>query len=359
MTIIHVVEPFATGINTFIHELVSGMPNDNHIIIHGERDDNRELASIIAEYNKDVTFIPWNHAQRELKLVKDFRCYLSLRKLLKAHSFDVVHLHSSKAGAIGSFWSFTTRKKNVVYTPNAVSFLRTDVSKIKIKLFKFIEKCIYRSGVNIVSCSQSEYDTYKKAGIETRIIKNGVTIDKHTSKSISKNESHFKIVVNGKITTQKNPELVNSIAEHFKNDPSISFYWIGDGELKNMLDTTYVNVLGWCTKEQVYQELETADLYLSASLWEGLPLSCIEAMSFKLPLLLSNCPGNVDVVEHELNGYIFETGQEAIAVINELKNNPEKRQKMSEQSQLMYEKFSHHKCAGEYRKLYSTMIAKK
>ena len=36
MKIIHVAEPFATGINTFIHELVNGIPQHENIIIHGE-----------------------------------------------------------------------------------------------------------------------------------------------------------------------------------------------------------------------------------------------------------------------------------------------------------------------------------
>jgi hypothetical protein len=41
MTIIHVVEPFATGINTFLQELVFSMPSHEHIIVHGERKDCR------------------------------------------------------------------------------------------------------------------------------------------------------------------------------------------------------------------------------------------------------------------------------------------------------------------------------
>jgi glycosyltransferase involved in cell wall biosynthesis len=359
MTIIHVVEPFATGINTFIHELISGMSEDRHIIIHGERDDNRELASIIAEYKNDVQFVRWEHAQRELRFLKDFRSYLSLRKLLKKYSFDILHLHSSKAGAIGCFWSFTNRRKNVVYTPNAVSFLRTDVSKLKIKLFQFIEKCIHRSGVNIVSCSQSEYDAYKRIGIDTKTIKNGVTIEQDDNKELPTENPLFKIVVNGKITVQKNPETINKVAKHFEDDPSISFTWIGDGELKGVLDSSNINVVGWCTKEEVFEQLETADLYLSASLWEGLPLSCIEAMSFKLPLLLSNCSGNVDLVETGTNGYIFDSEQQAIEYIKELKDNPQKKKLMSDNSEKMYEEYDNYRCAQEYRELYSNLTNNK
>ncbi|RYM34010.1 glycosyltransferase [Brumimicrobium glaciale] len=355
MTIIHVVEPFATGINTFIRELVTGMPNDQHIIIHGERDDNRKLKSIIDEYGSNVKFVRWEHAQREIRIFKDLKSYFSLKKLLKQYSFDILHLHSSKAGTIGSFWSFINGKSNVVYTPNAVSFLRTDVSKIKIKLFKIIEKCIYRSGVNIVSCSPSEYDAYKDISVNTGVIRNGITIDASVKKNLPREKRQLSVVINGKITTQKNPEVINRIAKHFVGDSSIEFNWIGDGELKNVLKANNINILGWRTKEEVFEHLQSADLYLSASLWEGLPLSGIEAMSFKLPLILSDCSGNVDLVEDGTNGYTFHSEKQAIKYIEELKNNPQKIKRMSDNSQKMYENYNNYICAKNYRELYKKL----
>lgn len=359
MTIIHIVEPFATGINTFIRELVTGMPNDQHIIIHGERDDNRKLKSIFAEYKGNVKFVRWEHAQREIRFYKDFRSYLSLRKLLKSYSFDILHLHSSKAGVIGSFWSFINRKTNVVYTPNAVSFLRTDVSKLKIKLFKIIEQCISRSGVNIVSCSPSEYNAYKDISVNTRVIRNGITIDTKVQKELPQENRPLSVVINGKITTQKNPVAINKIAKHFEGDSSISFNWIGDGELKDVLKANNINILGWQTKEEVFEHLQSADLYLSASLWEGLPLSGIEAMSFKLPLILSNCSGNVDLVEDGKNGYTFNSEEQAITHIKELKNNLEKISRMSDNSQRMYEDYNNYICAKNYRELYKKLTKNK
>ena len=37
MTIVHVVEPFAAGIAVFVKSLTETMPDDVHIIVHGER----------------------------------------------------------------------------------------------------------------------------------------------------------------------------------------------------------------------------------------------------------------------------------------------------------------------------------
>ena len=37
MIVLHVVEPFAAGIAVFVKSLTEAMPNDTHIILHGER----------------------------------------------------------------------------------------------------------------------------------------------------------------------------------------------------------------------------------------------------------------------------------------------------------------------------------
>jgi hypothetical protein len=36
MIIVHIVEPFAAGIAVFVKSLTEAMPDDMHIIVHGE-----------------------------------------------------------------------------------------------------------------------------------------------------------------------------------------------------------------------------------------------------------------------------------------------------------------------------------
>ncbi len=43
MIILHVVEPFAAGIAVFVKSLTETMPDDTHIILHGER--KQEIAA--------------------------------------------------------------------------------------------------------------------------------------------------------------------------------------------------------------------------------------------------------------------------------------------------------------------------
>lgn len=355
MTIIHVVEPFATGVNTFIHELVSGMPDDRHIILHGERKDTREINGIKAEYNGRAEFISWKWAFREISLFKDFRAFMELRKVLKSTNFDILHLHSSKAGVLGRIAAFFGGYKNVVYTPNGASFLRKDISSKQLWMYQSIEQFFSRWNARIISSSESEHKEYKKLGINSRIIQNGVFIDGVKPKN--ENSKIFKIITCGKVTIQKNPKLLNEIASYFGDREDISFTWVGDGELTDLL--THVKVTGWSSKNEVFNHLNEADLYISTSLWEGLPLAGIEAMGFGLPLLMSKCEGNNDLVNHGINGYSFNTRIKAIENILFLMENRDTLKQQGQNSLKMYSHhFSNHRCAKEYNKLYQQIVRK-
>ena len=48
MIIVHIVEPFAAGVAMFIRSLTEAMPDDSHIIVHGER--NKVMTAMISEF---------------------------------------------------------------------------------------------------------------------------------------------------------------------------------------------------------------------------------------------------------------------------------------------------------------------
>src|SRR5215831_468057 len=128
MTIVHVVEPFAAGVSVFVKYLTETMPDDLHIIIHGERKQVMPAANVKKTFpSSNVRFIKWHSAQRSVNPIKDLLALRELYKILKRlkeKSFiDGVHLHSSKSGFIGRIVCKMLRIKNVFYTPNGAPFL--------------------------------------------------------------------------------------------------------------------------------------------------------------------------------------------------------------------------------------------
>ena len=78
--------------------------------------------------------------------------------------------------------------------------------------------------------------------------------------------------------------------------------------------------------------MQSASIYLSTARFEGLPYALIEAASVGLPIVATNVVGNNETLENRKTGFLFNTIEEAIEYILQLKNNPTLYQKMSTQS---------------------------
>ena len=181
----------------------------------------------------------------------------------------------------------------------------------------------------MVACSPSEARELEVAGIKALMIQNGIApVPRCESK---KNCAPWKIIAVGRATAQKNPALFNRIAEAFADRKEFEFIWIGDGELRGQLSSPNIQVMGWKSQQEVLVKLREAHLYLSTSLWEGLPLSGLEAMSSGLPLLLRRCVGNVDLIQRG-NGNLFENAADAIRQIPEMLLSPDHLKAMGEAS---------------------------
>lgn len=321
MKIVHVMECFAGGTFNFLVDLTSELSNEEHIVIYGTNRENTPK-NFKDLFNKNVKFIEWKTAQREMKPLKDIKALWELYSILKKiDNIDVIHLHSSKAGFLGRIVSFLLGKsKKTIYTPHAISFLRLDVSSKKRKIFIWMEKFASFFGGKIVACSQSEKEVIEEQGIKNvTFINNGIKpleIEKKVNTS-----DKITIISVGRLSIQKNPKLFNDIALEFIDNPNIQFIWCGDGELKSELTSPNIKCTGWIERKKLENYLANADIYLSTSLWEGLPLSVLEAMSVGLPVVLSNCVGNRDLVRD--NGFLYKDKKEATNNINELIENKE------------------------------------
>ncbi|MCB0478719.1 MAG: glycosyltransferase [Crocinitomicaceae bacterium] len=352
MKILHIVEPLATGINTFILQLAQNLSSDEHIILHGIRKEGQDIEEVKNEYPAQTQFIHWTNAQREISLKKDFKAYSELKKRIKEIQPDVIHLHSSKAGIIGRFAARSCGIKKVIYTPNAASFLRTDVSPLKRKIFEQIERFSSRLPGEIISSSTCEQTRYAEIGIETKLIYNGAKVSKLNQPKFDK----FTVVNCGVVSTQKNPKLFNEIALHFQDQSDIQFMWIGNGDEHNILNAPNLIKTGWKSKKEVFNILNSAHLYLSTSLWEGLPLAGIEAMGCGLPMLLNDCPGNNNLVLDNQNGYLFQDKVAAQDFLAQLKSKKDLMNSMGEGSLRIYnEYFTDEICTDAYSKLYAEL----
>lgn len=356
--IVHVSEVLATGILEYIKRLVIDIPEYKHSVIYRVRDLGYNENSIKTIFPKETKLIQWKNIDRPLSIIQDTRAGIELYRLLKVIKPDIIHLHSSKAGFIGRIVApFVVPRKAIIYTPNGAPFERTDISLFKLKLFQFCEQFADKIAGQVVCVSTSEATAYQNIGIKSICINNGVSIPT----VIQKQKDVYKIVIvtSARITAQKNPITFNKIATYFEDDPTIEFIWIGNGNLRRTLTASNITITGWIDQNEVIPILEKAHIYLTTALWEGLPFSALEAMARGLPILGNICVGNIDLIKHKENGFLFTTTDEAIASILELRNESSLLSKMGAASKKRCQRyFSRSTMIDQYRELYDSILMK-
>ncbi|MDR0375066.1 MAG: glycosyltransferase [Treponema sp.] len=358
ITVIHVIEPFASGVATAVINIVQQLPSINYIVVHGSRLWIEDIESVKKKFPPGVVFINWVDAQREVSLRHDFRALKSLVKILAPYKDTgaIVHLHSSKAGFLGRLACKMLGIKKVIYTPHGASFVRTDIGFFSRWFYRSLEKLGGKLGGIIVACGYSEAELYKNMVKQVIVVPNGVFIPPSVEKkfvALQNPEEEAFVMFTGIASVQKNPELFNKIASSLSG---VRFYWIGDGRLRSKLVSPNITVTGWKDKDTVNAYLDRCLVYLSASKWEGLPYGMIEAMAAGCALLASDVYGNRDLVIAGENGFVYNDADEAVMLLSKMLEKREDTLAMAKKSREIAEsEYSVEKMGKNYRAIYETM----
>lgn len=378
--ILYIVEAMGGGIFTYLVQLAGGLCHEFDITIafglRKETPDNyREF------FDQSVNLIQVKSFARSVNPLKDIRAGKELLKIVKEVKPDIVHLHSSKAGVLGRLL-ISGKKYRLFYTPHGYSFLMEDVPRWKKSLYWQIEKICGRRNCITVACGKSEWEKSLKVTKKSTYISNGIDTEKldrivgdknegqdvleadiakeNVAYSLRQNDMpkgtkhNFTVYTLGRISYQKNPEMFNEIAGLV---PEVSFLWIGDGDMREVLTETNISVTGWKTSEEALSLAQAGDVFILPSRWEGLPISLLEAMYMKKPCLVSDVVGNRDVIRHERTGFICKSAQDFAAVIRTLKEQQDSDmyQQVTELAQKeILENYNGNTFCEKYKKIYET-----
>jgi glycosyltransferase involved in cell wall biosynthesis len=353
MTVIHVLEPFVSGVSVAVISITEQLPEMKHIVVHGSRAPVDSIENVRSKFPRGTEFVAWTSAEREINLFRDMRSLGELVGILSpyAKTEAVVHLHSSKAGFLGRVACALLGISRTIYTPHCASFIRADIGFLKRRFFRFLERVGGAFGGKVVGCGKSEALLYSSLGRGASWVSNGVRIGEDTK------EPRPRLVsFSGVIGAQKDPALFNELALAFE-DRAIPFYWIGDGPLREKLSAGNIVITNWVDSDTVYALLDKTQIYLSASAWEGLPFGVLEAMGRSCALLLRDVPGNRDLVVPGENGYVFGDKAEGIALLKAMLEDPEKTAAMGKKSRELAEReYSVEKMGAGYRSIYTATM---
>ncbi len=162
-----------------------------------------------------------------------------------------------------------------------------------------------------------------------------------------------------RLVDQKNIFEIFRIADGL---PQYNFIVLGYGylylEACKFLSTNNIrNVYLFGNKKNVFEYLYKSDLFLTTSLYEGHPISVIEAMSIGMPILASNVTGNCDTISHNESGLFYRLGdiKEAKDSISLVMENPKIRLNFSLNSHKTHRsKFSLLRMKKSYIEIYNS-----
>jgi len=324
--VLQVMECTIGGTRRHLGDITRGLLErgwDVHLAVSAERtagfrQDMSELAALGAEIH-EVPMV------REVSLFKDRAHARVLASLIRDVSPDLVHTHSSKAGALGRRAAREAGCTAVVHTPHTYSFLFGDMfGPLKRWLFRAIEVRLSRLAHLVVAVSEGEAETMRSSGVvspeKIRVVQNGIDPEPYEvvapSLPAGSKEGVFRVLVCGLLNVAKGQDLAISALNH-PGCEDVELWIAGDGEERSALEHLAASVgvaervkfLGH--REDVPGLMKAADLLLLPSRWEGMPYVVLEAASAGLPVVGTPVDGARKFLGDGERGWIAVSAQAA------------------------------------------------
>lgn len=281
--------------------------------------------------------------------------------ILDEFSPDLVHSHTS--GCIyPTPWILFHRVKMLHTIHNMPVYEADRIRRCMMFILFHIKKAIPVATSTKNQVLTANYYHLRYQQIETIGNPVQIRIYRNTERKNDYRES-IRFVNIGRLTKQKNQKilLLMMAAIHVRY-PNIYLTIVGDGPEKAELVKTagelnmdaYVRFTGEVENVEIY--LSEADIFILPSIYEGLPLSILEAMASGLPVIASNVGGIPDVVKdngilvpiNDLNGLI-EAAQKLI-------ESPNLRQEMSFCSLELVKQYDVSIITEQYSQLYEKYV---
>lgn len=335
------------GAQRHIFDLATNLPKENFEVVVA-LGGNGELKTRLEQENTKVVSIP--HLNRDINIFSDFKVFFDLIKIIKKEKPDVLHLHSSKIGGIGSLAGRFTKTPKIIFTVHGWAFNEDRVwwQKTIIKILSWFTVILSHQTIVVSKNTKRQIQKYPFISKKFSVIRNAIRPIEFKEKKIARNlllgeQKEEKIWLGTIAELHKNKGLKYVFkALQILNNQNIIFVIIGEGEEREHLEELIkmkglekqVFLLGQI--ENASQYLKAYDIFVLPSITEALPYVLLEAGSSEIPIIASNVGGVPEVIQDSETGilsrakdskdiahaimYIINNHQKAKFYIRNLKN---------------------------------------
>ena len=297
---------------------------DVHILCTDEVMKN-EVADLSGARLIDSIFVP-----REISPFTDLKAFIQLIRLLRHEEYDVVHTYTATPSFLGRLASWLCRVPVVVNHQGGWS-VGEDSSLVERLFFTPLEYLAILASTKNICVSHAEAALAKKLRIAPKqkltTIVNGM--DAEPFVTATQNGSGDKLreafgipadcLVIGStsrlVSGKGNEDLLHAVAllKDTLADRPILLLLAGDGRDRDDLNKLavmlgiqeHVRFLGFW--EEIPTFLAAIDIFVTATLSEGLSISLLEAMAAACPIVATSIPPNAEVIVNEQSGLLVPT----------------------------------------------------
>lgn len=339
--------------------------------VHTASDDDRKLDNVDKSFKLSIQRTPYS--------LKNIKAIFELRKILKNNHYDIIHTHTPMGAVVTRIAAIFARKKGmkVIYTAHGFHFFK-GCPFINYILYYPIEKILSKYTDMIITVNLEDYDFAKKH----------FKTDIRYIPGVGFNEEKFKYRLNKKeqiqfrkdIGLENNDYVITYVAEISKRKrqdyllkviarmdiTDEKFLFIGDHsnnkrivrKIKKYNLSNIVKVISF--NDDISKYLDISDLIISVSKQEGLPLNIMEAMYKEKTIVVTNCRGNRDLIQSDINGVVIDLDnkQQLIDTITYLKNNNCVSKKYAVMNRKIVKDYSINQILPKMIKIYKELLRK-
>lgn len=237
----------------------------------------------------DVFVAPCSRVKHPIKYMR------WLSKILKSKKYDAIHVHGNSAT---TYIEIHAAKKAKV----PVRIVHSHSTSCKyMAVHKLLKKRMNREVTDAIACSDMAGKwLFTKA---FTVLPNAINVEKFKYNEEVRNQYRTEMGLEGKLVighvgymdVEKNHIfLLRVMCELVKREKAVKLLLIGDGKLRAEIEqfisdnslSDYVELLG--KRSDVAQLYQCMDIFVLPSLWEGLPVTTVEAQTAGLPCFISD-----------------------------------------------------------------------
>ncbi len=234
--------------------------------------------------------------------------FRALHRAVRSRHNDAIHAHSPQTGTMLALYLLThpgrRLRRSTVYTVHDSFYDYKPRNKLlMVPAFVACKR--------IVFCSRAAYRSFPwplraLVGSRARIVQNAADLDRVervVSCAPRPPRTSFSVLAVSRLERVKNPLGLLQAFRDGTDAPS-RLVIVGDGrlgpvvadEIKRLRLADRVEMSGLITRDEVFARCANADVLVSVSQGEGLPVAVMEAMAAGLPVILSDIPPHRELV---------------------------------------------------------------